>query len=86
MVAGQHAQAAGINGQRFVQPELGGEIGDRARPQHAGVRRAPGAVGVQILLLAAVDIVDAAVQHQFRGAALDLVQRNLARAARWDSD
>ena len=35
VVAGQHAQAAGVNRQRLVQPELGGEIGHRPRPQHA---------------------------------------------------
>ena len=46
VVAGQHAQAAGVNGQRFVQAELGGEISHRPRPQHAGMVRAPGAVGV----------------------------------------
>ena len=42
MIAGQHAQAAGVDGQRFVQAELGGEIGDRPRPQNAGMVRAPG--------------------------------------------
>ncbi len=78
VVAGQHAQAAGVNRQRFVQSEFGGKISDRPRPQHARIGRAPGAVRVQILLLAAVDIVDAAVQHQFRRAPLDLSQRHLA--------
>ena len=72
MVPGQHAQAAGVDGQRLVQPELGGKISHRPRPQHAGIGRAPGPVGIQILLLAAVDVVDAAMQDQFRCAALDL--------------
>ena len=31
VVAGQDAQAAGIDGQRLVQAELGGEVGHRAR-------------------------------------------------------
>ena len=46
VIAGEHAQAAGINGKRFVQAELGGEISHRARPQNAGVPRAPGAVRI----------------------------------------
>ena len=29
MIAGEHAQAAGVNRQRFVQAELGREIGDQ---------------------------------------------------------
>ena len=76
MIAGEHAEAAGVNGQRFVQAELGGEICDGPRPQDAGIGRAPGAVGKQIFLLAAIDVVDAAMQHQFRGAALQLAQGN----------
>ena len=68
VIAGQHAQAAGINRQGFVQAELRRKIGHRPRPQHAGVRGAPGAVGLQIFLLAAIRIVDAAVQHQLAGA------------------
>ena len=35
VISGQDAQAAGIDGQRFVQPELGREVRDRA---HAHVR------------------------------------------------
>ena len=61
-----------------MQAELGGKIGDRTRPQHAGVVRAPGAIGLEIFLLAAVGVIDPAVQHQFAGAALDLRQRHLA--------
>ena len=37
VVAREHAQAAGVDGQRFVQSEFGGEVGDRARTQHAGM-------------------------------------------------
>ena len=70
VIAGEDAEAAGVDGQRLVQAELGREVGDGARTQHAGVGCAPGAVCVQILLLAAVDVVDAAVQDEFgwRGA------------------
>ena len=42
VVAGENAEAARVDRQRFVQPELGREIGDRPRPQHAGMARAPG--------------------------------------------
>ena len=51
---------------------------------------------MQILLLAAIDVVDAAMQDEFGGAALDFAQRNFAeqgnrilielRASGWDSD
>ena len=44
MVAGKNAQAAGIDRNRFVQAELSREIRHRARPQNAGMRRAPGPV------------------------------------------
>ena len=75
VIAGEDAQAAGINRQRFVQAELGGEIGDRPRPQDAGMLRAPGAVRLQIFPLAAVGVVDAAVQHELAGAAFDAGKR-----------
>ena len=79
VIARQHAQAAGIDRQRFVHSELGGKIRHRPRPQDAGVRRAPGAVGLQIFLLAAVRVVDPAVQHQFARAALERRQRHLGQ-------
>jgi hypothetical protein len=56
---------------RFVQAELGRKIGHRPRPQNAGVGGAPGAVRPADIPAAAVRVVDAAVQHQFAGAALD---------------
>ena len=72
VIAGEHAESAGIDRNRFVQAELGGKIGDRARPQHAGVGRPPGAIRLEIFLLAPVGVIDPAVQHQFAGAPLDL--------------
>ena len=62
MVATQHAQSAGIDRQRFVQSKLGGEIRHGPRPQHTGIGRAPGPVRIQVLLLAPVYVVDAAMQ------------------------
>src|SRR5882672_2721593 len=41
VVSGKDTEAAGINGKRLVQAEFQGEIGNRARPQNAGVPRAP---------------------------------------------
>ncbi len=79
VIAGEHAQAARVNRQRFVQPELGREVRHRPRPQNAGMRGAPGAIGAQILLLAAIGVIDAAVQHQLAGAALELRQRNFGQ-------
>ena len=55
VVAREDAEAAGVDGQRLVQAELGGEVADGPRAQDSCVGRAPGAVGVQVLLLAAVD-------------------------------
>ena len=75
MVAGEHAEAAGIDRQRFMDAEFGGEIGDGRGAQHAGVARSPGAVGLQIFLQAAVGVVDAAVQNQFGRAGFELGQR-----------
>ena len=77
VVSGEHAQAAGINGQRFVQTKLRGKIGNRAGPEHPGIHGAPGAVCPQIFLLAAIDIVDAAMQTEFGGAAFDFSQGHL---------
>ena len=42
VVAGEDAEAARVDRQRLVQAELGREVRDRPRPQHAGVARAPG--------------------------------------------
>ena len=77
VIAGQDAEAARIDRQRFVDAELGGEVGDRPRPEHAGVPRAPGVARAQVLLKAAVGVVDAAVQRQLRGPLLELVDRDL---------
>src|SRR5208282_4984757 len=74
VIAGQHAESAGIDGQRFVQSEFSREICNWACPQQCCMFRAPGVVGLHILLLAAVDIIDAAVQGKFRGPALDLAE------------
>ena len=79
VIAGQHAQAAGIFRNRYVQAEFGGEVRHRTRPQNAGVPGAPGAVRVQIFALAAIGVVDPAVQHQLAGAALHLGQGNLRK-------
>src|SRR5437762_12109606 len=47
--------------------------------QDARVPRSPGAVRAKILLLAAVRVIDPAVEHQFLGAALDSRQGNLCQ-------
>ena len=79
VVARQHAQAAGINWQRFMQPELRGEVGHRTGPQHARVGRAPGPVRLQIFLLSPIDVIDAAMQHQFGCAAFDFAELHLVQ-------
>ena len=79
MIAGQDAQTAGVDRHRFVQPELGGEVRDRTRPENAGVARAPRVLRLQILLHPAVRMIDAAVQRQLRGARLELVHVDLLK-------
>ena len=44
VIAGEHPQAAGVDGQGFVQAELGGKIGNGMRPQYTGVLGTPGPV------------------------------------------
>ena len=83
VVAGEDAEAAGVDGEGLVQAELGGEVGDGARAQDAGVGCAPGAVGVEVFLLAAVGVVDAAVEHVLGGASLDLFERHLVEQRDW---
>ena len=77
VIAGQDAEAARIDRQRFVDAELRGEVRDRSRPEDARVPGAPGVGRVQILLKAAIGVVDAAVQRQLRGPFLELVDRDL---------
>ena len=42
MVAGKHAQAAGIDRHRLMHAEFEGKIGDGPRAEHARIRAAPG--------------------------------------------
>ena len=68
VIAGEDAEAARVDRNRFVQAELGREIRDGSRPEHARVPRAPRARRREVLLHAAVRVVDAAVQHERRRA------------------
>ena len=65
VIACQNSESAGVFRNRFVQSELGREIRHGAGAQHTGVPCAPCAIGFEVFELAAVRIVDAAVQHQF---------------------
>src|SRR5271154_773006 len=77
MVSGKNTEPAGIDGKRFVYAEFRGKIGDRMRPQDAGVPGSPSAVRLQIFLQAAIGVVDAAVQYEFGGASLQFRQGKL---------
>ena len=79
VIARQHSQSTGIHWQRLMQPEFCGKVGHGARTQDPGVSRAPGAPRIQIFPHAPVGVIDAAVQHQFRGTQLQLGQRKLAQ-------
>ncbi len=77
VVAGEDAEAARVNRNRLVQAELGGEVGDRPGPEHAGVTDAPGVLGLQVLLQATIGVVDAALKRQLRHPLLDPFRRQL---------
>ena len=59
-----------------MNAEFGGEIGHGTRPEDAGVRARPRAVGAQIFLQPTVRVIDAAVQHQFASAPLNGGERH----------
>ena len=73
VVAGQHAQAAGIDRQRLVDAEFGREVGGRPLAENSGVRRAPGLRRLHVLDPAAIRAVDAGVQDLFAAALFELV-------------
>ena len=65
VVAGEHAQTAGVNGNRLVHPEFEGEVGDRPRAEHARVGATPGGDLVHVFLQPPIGLVDAAVEDHF---------------------
>jgi hypothetical protein len=77
VVAGEHAQAAGVDRHRFVDAELGREVDDRFRAEHAGVDVGPGRLRRQILLHPPEGLVDPAVEHELRGPGLEPLGREL---------
>ena len=79
VISSQHPEAAGIDGQGFMQAEFSGKIGDRMGTEDTRVARAPGPVRLQILQHAAVGIVHPAVEHEFRRPGFQFGQRHLAQ-------
>ena len=79
MVAGQNPQTAGVDGQGFMQPERGREIDHRALVEVAAMDVAPAPLLAHILVQAAEGVVDAAVEHQFRGALFHLLRGDLVQ-------
>ena len=71
VVAREHAQAARVDGQRFVDAELRGKIGDRAHAQRPGVDRGPGPRRAQVVAQLAVGAVDPGAQ---RGVAREVLE------------
>ena len=71
VIAGEDAEAARIDRKRLVQAELGREVPDRAGTQHASVRGAPRGVGRKVLALAAIGVVDPAVQCELAGPLME---------------
>jgi len=75
VIAGQRPQSAGVNRQRLVQSELGGEVGDRSRAQHTAHGVSPGAAIAQVFLELVECQIDAALQRRLVGAAQELLGR-----------
>ena len=75
VVAGQHAEAARVDRQALVQPELGREVGDRPRPQDRGVDRAPRVGVLEVLGQPAERVVDPRVEGHLGGPPLELLGR-----------
>ena len=65
VVAGQHAQTAGVNRNGLVYPELEGKIGHGPRAEHARVGAAPGRNLAHVFLQPPIGLVDAAVKDHF---------------------
>ncbi len=73
VITRQHPEAAGIDRDRVVQAELGGEVGQRPGEQRAGVGDRPVGDAAQVLAQAAVGLVDAGLHLEIVHAARDLV-------------
>ena len=83
VIAGEDSQAARINGDRLMQTKFGGEIRDWPRPQHSRMLGAPCPIRLQIFLLAAIGVVDAPMQHQFRARGAQCAPAGGPQAAKW---
>ena len=83
VVSRENAKPSRIHRNGFVQPKLGREISDRPGTQNPGMSGAPGSIRVEVLALAPVRIVDAAVQDEFGGAPLDCFERDLCEESDW---
>ncbi len=66
-----------------MEAEFRGKISHWARTKNAGVARSPGAVRFQILPQTPVGVVDAAVQCQFCGPALEFGERKIGEQCHW---
>ena len=77
VVSREHSQAAGVDRNRLVDPELGREVDDRLGAEHASVDRAPGILGREIFLHPPVGLVDSAVEYEFGGSGIESLRREL---------
>ena len=73
VVPRQHPEAARVDGQRLVDAELGGEVGDRPGEDRPGVDHPPALGAVEIALQPAVGLVDAGLHLQVLHPAGDLL-------------
>jgi hypothetical protein len=79
VVAGQDAEAAGGNRQRFVKAEFGGEISDGIFVQFGGVRVTPGFLVAQIIVKVAQDRADAGGEVHILQAGAKFLLGNFAQ-------
>jgi hypothetical protein len=73
VVAREDAEPPGVDGQRLVEAELGGEVGHRPGQQGAAVARPPAVATLEVLLEAAVGLVDAGLKLLVLHPARDLL-------------
>jgi hypothetical protein len=73
VVARQHAQAAGVDGQRLVEPELGREVAHGPGEDGPRVGHTPALAPLQVALQPPVGLVDAGLHLQVLHPAVDLV-------------
>ncbi len=76
VVARKNAESSRVDRYRLVESELGGEVGHRAGAEGAAGDVAPAPLPVEVLVKAVNGVVDAGLQCEFEGPALERLPRD----------